>query len=68
MAPFPGDSGVLAEVRAIRAKVHLAGHLLENAASYHAGWNRILGSMLRGYTARGEPPAVARPGRLAVEG
>jgi hypothetical protein len=68
MAPFKGDSGVLAEVREIRAKVHLAGHLLENAAAYHAKWNRILGSMLQGYTARGDPPTVARPGRLRVEG
>jgi hypothetical protein len=68
MAPYRGDSGVLAEVCEIRAKVRLAGRLLENAATYHAKWNRILGSMLQGYTARGEPPTVARPGRLAVEG
>lgn len=68
MAPFRGDAGVLAEICEIRVKVRLAGRLLETAASYHAKWNRILGSMLQGYTARGEPPAVARPGRLRVEG
>ena len=68
MAPFKGDSGVLAEVCEIRAKVRLAGHLLENAAAYHMKWNRILGAMQEGYTARGEPPSVARPGRLIVEG
>jgi hypothetical protein len=68
MAPFKGDSRVLAEVCEIRAKVRLTGRLLENAADYHLKWNRILGSMLQGYTATGEPPTVARPGRLAVEG
>ena len=68
MAPWRDDSGVLAQVCEIRAKVRLAGHLLESAAAYHARWNRILGSMMQGYTARGEPPVVARPGRLQVEG
>jgi len=68
MAPFKGDRGVLAEVCEIRAKVRLAGRLLENAAAYHLKWHRILGAMLQGYTASGEPPALARPGRLAVEG
>ncbi|HMD70785.1 MAG TPA: hypothetical protein VKF41_05545 [Bryobacteraceae bacterium] len=68
MAPFRGDSGVLAEVCEIRVKVRLAGRLLENAAAYHLKWSRILGAMLQGYTARGEPPTVERPGRLRVEG
>ena len=68
MGPSKGDLGVSAEVRQIQAKVRLAGCLLENAAAYHFRWNRILGSMMRGYTARGEPPAVARHGCLAVEG
>lgn len=68
MAPWRGDAEVLAEICEIRAKVRLAGHLLDSAAAYHAKWHRILGSMLQGYTARGEPPTVARPGRLRVEG
>jgi hypothetical protein len=68
MGPSKGDLEMLAEVREIQAKVRLAGCLLENAAAYHLRWNRILGSMMRGYTARGEPPVVERPGSLAVEG
>jgi hypothetical protein len=68
IGPFKSDAGILAEVCEIRAKVRLAGCLLDNAAVYHSKWNRILTSMLQGYTARGEPPTVAQPGRLAVEG
>lgn len=68
MRPSEGDLEVLADIREIRAKARLAGCLLENAAAYHFKWHRILGSMMRGYTARGEPPVVERPGRLAVEG
>jgi hypothetical protein len=68
IGPFKGDTGVLAQVCEIRRKVRLAGCLLENAAAYHSKWNRILASMLQGYSARGEPPTVAQPGRLAVEG
>lgn len=68
MEPSKGGLGMLAEVREIQAKVRMAGYLLENAAAYHLKWNRILGCMMQGYTARGEPPVVVRPGRLAVEG
>lgn len=68
MAPWKSDSAILAEVCEIRAKVRLAGYLLEAAAAYHAGWERILGSMLGGYTAHGEPPMVERQGRLRLEG
>ncbi len=68
MAPLKGDPGALAAVRQIQAKVFLTSHLLENAATYHARWNRILASMLEGYTSCGQTPSVARPGRLAVEG
>jgi hypothetical protein len=66
--PFPSDSGVLAEVREIQAKAHLAGRLLENAATYHSRWNRILRSMVAGYTADGAAASIAAPGRLRVEG
>ena len=68
MLSSKGDVGMLAEAREIQAKVRLAGALLEFAAEYHLKWQRILGTMMRGYTARGEPPAMERPGRLAVEG
>lgn len=68
MAPFKGDSGALATARQVQSKVFLARKLLENAAAYHSRWNRILVSMLQGYTARGNAPVASRPGRLAVEG
>jgi len=68
MAPWRSDREVLAEVCEIRAKVRLVGQLLESAAAYHNRWQRILASMLGGYTARGEPPAIECPGRLRLEG
>jgi hypothetical protein len=62
------DPRVLAEARLLRHQVRIAGRLLEAAASYHFGWNRILRSMVSGYTAHGDAAPLARPGRLAVEG
>ena len=63
-----GDAGALTQARQIQIKLDLAARLLENAASYHSGWNRILRSFLSGYTPHGaadNPPPAAR---LAVEG
>jgi hypothetical protein len=62
------DPRVLAEARELRRQVLIAGRLLEAAASYHFGWNRVLRSMVSGYTAHGDAAPFARPGRLAVEG
>jgi hypothetical protein len=65
---LPGDSRASAELRQIQVKVRLAGRLLENAASYHFRWNRILGSMLTGYTSCGAAATVTHPACLVVEG
>jgi hypothetical protein len=67
LASSTSNPRALAQICEIRSKVRLASRLLENAAAYHSGWNRILGSMVAGYTPHGAAPVV-RPGRLAVEG
>ena len=68
VASCQSDARALAQLREIQANVYLASRLLENAAAYHDGWNRIMGPMLAGYTAQGGIASVSRPGRLAVEG
>lgn len=62
------ESGLLEQLRHIQIKVSLANHLLENAAAFHAGWQRILCGMVAGYTPHGTAASPARPGHLAVEG
>ncbi len=55
-------------LRQLRADLRRAGRLLESAADFYRGWERILGAMSGGYTAGGEPAAVARTGKLYCQG
>jgi len=52
----------------LRAQVRRAGRLIESAALFYGGWNRILGAMSGGYTASGEPAPVQHPGKLCWRG
>jgi hypothetical protein len=67
-----GDAGgcpeALAEARGLRTALARARCLLESAADHHRRWSRVLGSLVGGYTARGEAAPVARPGRLILQG
>jgi hypothetical protein len=62
------DPAILSELRELQLSVSLAGHLLEGAASFHAGWARILRSMVLEYTPRGDTGSLGGSSRLAVEG
>ena len=63
-----GDPDALEEARRLQIAVRHAARLLENAGEYHAKWNRILGAMTGGYTTRGDPAPVIRPGRVCLTG
>jgi hypothetical protein len=67
-----GDAGscpeALAEARSLKTALERARRLLESAADHHRRWSRALGSLVGGYTARGEAAAVARPGRMLLQG
>jgi len=52
----------------LRAEVLRAARLLQSLADFYRGWERILGAMSAGYTATGDPAAVARRGRLYCRG
>ncbi len=52
----------------LRAELRHAGRLLESAADFYRGWERILGAMSGGYTADGEPAPVARGGTFHCQG
>jgi hypothetical protein len=55
-------------LKAFRSDVHRAGSLLRNLNDFYKGWERILGAMSGGYTANGDPAAVARQGRISCRG
>ncbi len=55
-------------VSQLRAELRHAGRLLESAADFYRGWERILGAMSGGYTADGEPAPVARGGTFHCQG
>jgi hypothetical protein len=67
---LPGvtDTGIGAKVRELRAELRHAGRLLESAADFYRGWERILGALSGGYTAGGEPAPVLRTGKLYCQG
>jgi hypothetical protein len=54
----------LTELRKLLLRTHL---LLEQAAGFYSGWLRFKNSMTGGYTAGGEPVAVAAASRLSLE-
>jgi len=62
------DPEALAEAYRLQFAVRHAARLLESAREYHAKWNRILGAMTGGYTPRGDPAPVIRPGRVCLTG
>jgi hypothetical protein len=66
--PGVTDTDAIAKVRQLRAELRHAGRLLESAADFYRGWERILGAMSGGYTAGGEPAPVARTGKLYCQG
>jgi hypothetical protein len=66
--PGLADTDMRTKVRELRADLRHAGRLLESAADFYRGWERILGAMSGGYTAGGEPAAVARTGKLYYQG
>ena len=68
LAAARGDAAVEAAARRVRFAAVLAARLLENAREYHGRWSRILGGMTGGYDGRGDPAALARPGRICLTG
>ena len=62
------DGRALEKLHRLRADLRQAGRLLESAAEFYRGWERILGSMSGGYTAGGEPAPVVRTGKLSCQG
>jgi|SRR5271157_2444221 len=66
--PGQADAHLAARVRQLRAELRHAGRLLESAADFYRGWERILGTMSGGYTAGGDPAPVARTGKLYCQG
>jgi hypothetical protein len=66
--PGVPDADVRAKIRQLRAELRHAGRLLESAADFYRGWERILGAMSGGYTAGGEPAPVSRTGKLYCQG
>ena len=70
-AGLRGDAGraeALAEARGVRTALARVRHLMESAANHHRLWNRLLGSLVAGYTAQGEASAVALPSRVSLQG
>lgn len=62
----PKETG---EARKLRASVTRVRRLLETAAGHQRQWQRILlAAVSNGYTAGGEPAALATSGRVSVEG
>ena len=65
----PGSPALLAELRQLNNKIGMAGRLLETAAAYYGGWNRLVRSMVAGYTSAGDAGApIMRGRRLRMEG
>jgi plasmid stabilization system protein ParE len=67
-AAVPGNGGARSAAYGLRAEVRRAAGLLQSLADFYHGWERILGAMSAGYTATGDPAAVARRGRLYCRG
>jgi len=61
------SSSTLLEFRILQSRIRLAGRLLETAASHYYGWDRVLRSMVAGYTSDGQAAAISHGGRLTVE-
>jgi len=66
--PLAGDADLLSKAYALRQALGRASALLESAASFHAGWNRILNTMTAGYTSCGEAASHARAGKICLQG
>ncbi|HEX3746454.1 MAG TPA: hypothetical protein VHW09_21100 [Bryobacteraceae bacterium] len=62
----PAAAGARKVTAALQSDVQLAGSLLRNLANFYKGWERIQGIV--GYTANGDPSAVARRGRICCRG
>lgn len=62
------DTEIVSRADALRIQVLRAGRLLESAADFYRGWERILGAMSGGYTPGGGAAAVARRGRVFFRG
>ena len=63
-----GNPAAQQEARRLRMAVMCAQRLLENAASFHVNWGRLLGALSAGYTERGDPAPAPRRGRICVQG
>ena len=63
-----GDPAALEEAWRLRRSFTRAGRLLQHAAEFHTGWERIRGAMAGGYTAGGEPAPVVHGSRICLEG
>jgi hypothetical protein len=59
---------LLASAYQLRTRLGHAKQLLDSAARFYSGWERILGAMSGGYTSSGEPAAAQRPGKLCWRG
>ena len=70
--PQPGERAggrAGAEARLVRKALQDARRLLENAASFHARWQRIRASIVGGYRADGAPGQLQSAcGRISLEG
>ena len=63
-----GNVAVLAEAHRAHAAVRRLGRLLQSASDYHARWNQMVAAMGGGYTERGRPAPMVRPGKLCLRG
>jgi hypothetical protein len=62
-----GDPAALEAAWRVRRSFERAARLLKSAASFHANWMSIRGTLTGGYTSRGEPSPVRHPGRICLE-
>lgn len=63
-----GGPAARAEAARLHMAVHHTGGLLQGAAEFFTGWNRRLGALMGGYTARGDAAPVPRLGHLSIRG
>ena len=68
LIPESRDDEARAEARRLQRSIHCAQRLLSDAAAFHSGWIRYLGSLCAGYTPHGEPATVPRGSRLCARG
>ena len=65
----PGSPAFLSELRQLQLRIGTAEKLLRTAAAHYAGWNRVLRSMVAGYTSAGDAAEpILRGRRMTVEG